>query len=232
MRKQLLFVTDSLGLPRFLPERVAGHQVWVNLVARSFEGQVDPYFYTVAGLHTSDLVSSLDVQLGGFDADIVVLQVGIVDCAPKALGENERKAVLRLPDPLRRMIHGFLRRNYARVVQWRDLTYVPETRFKENLVRFRAHFKGCRFVVVPIAPADQGYRKKNPLIDRNIRNYNRLIESVFPEAFAREAFEGADPDSLFASDHHHLSIPGHAAVARAVVARVRAALAAGPGAEG
>lgn len=199
----------------------------MNLVARSLEGLVDPYFYTVAGLHSSDLVSSLSIQLGGFDADIVVVQIGIVDCAPKALRENERKVVLRLPGPLRRLIHTFLRRNYARIVRWRDVTYVSEARFRENLEVFREHFRGCRFVVVPIAPPNRGYVIKNPLIERNIVNYNRRLEQVFPEGFAREAFEGADPDVLFASDHHHLSIQGHAAVASAVIARVADALAAG-----
>ena len=199
--------------------------MWVNQVARSLEGLVDPYFYTVAGLHSKDLVFSLGVQLGGFDADIVVVQLGIVDCAPKALRENERKLVLRLPGPLRRLIHGFLRRNYARIVQWRDLTYVSEGRFTENLESFRNHFKGCRFVVVPIAPPNRGYQLKNPLIERNINNYNRVLERVFPEEFAGEAFAGADPNVLFVSDHHHLSIQGHAAVASAVTARVRSALA-------
>lgn len=223
-RPRLLFVTDSLGLPRRVPVRVAGHEVWVNQVAHSLEGQVEPYFYTVAGLHSSDLASNLEIQLGGFDADLLVLQIGIVDCAPKALRENERKVVTRLPGPLRLLVHNFLRRNYARIVMWRDVTYVSQDRFRTNLESFREHFRDCEFVVVPIAPANQGYRAKNPLIDRNIRAYNRILETVFGEAFASETFEGADPELLFVSDHHHLSIEGHATVARAVAARSLAAL--------
>ncbi|MGH7438093.1 MAG: hypothetical protein ACRENE_20615 [Polyangiaceae bacterium] len=226
-RKRLLFVTDSLGLPRVTPTRVEGEFVWVNHVAREMEDACRCFFYTVGGLHTNRLVESLATICEAFEPEILVLQVGIVDCAAKALSENERKIVARLPAIVQRPIHRFIRDNYARIVRFRDITYVPKNVFRANLLRLKDTFSSCAFVVVPIGAPNRAYSRKNPLIARNIAGYNAELAEVFGEAFLSETFTGEDLETLYIEDHHHLSKAGHRLVTRHVSERIRTLVANG-----
>lgn len=208
-RKKVLFLTDSLGLPRLLPEPVYDDQVWTSMVAEELRDSFSFFYYTNAGLHTSAIVSTLNNQLGAFRPDVIVFQVGIVDCAPRSMKENERKVLERLPKLLREPIKKRIKTNYGSIVLKRDITYVSREAFENNLKLIKKFYERTEFVVIPIAPATEGYIEKNPLICRNIDDYNAILHRIFGDKFCDDLWSASDIDHLFLSDHHHLSVSGN-----------------------
>lgn len=221
-RPKLLFLTDSLGEPRLSPEPIYDDQVWPRLVASHVDKRYDCYFFSRPGLHTGGMRENLAVQLGAYRPDIIALQIGIVDCSPRAMRENERKVIARLPGPLRTTALRLIRENYARLIAWRDITYVSEPSFRENLDALRAHFVEARFIALPIGLANTAYKQRNPLIERNITRYNQALADVFGADYVAETFDGVDIEQFYLSDNHHLSARGHQVYADAVMRRLDA----------
>lgn len=224
MLTKVLFLTDSLGTPRLVPSPVFDDDVWTYRVVASQRARIAPFFYTLNGLHTGLMRQGLANVLGAFRPEIVILQIGIVDCAPKALKENELKVVTRLPAVLNRPIHRFVKRNYQALVKLRDITYVSRDDFRANLRAVAEHFSRASFVVVPIGPPNTAYKAKNPLMERNIGDYNDVLASVFGDAFAAEIYAGVDLEAFYLADNHHLSPHGHRTVAERVERRLDALL--------
>ncbi|XOV79192.1 MAG: SGNH/GDSL hydrolase family protein [Aestuariibacter sp.] len=214
--RKILFITDSLGLPRAQPELVPDDATWTYVVSKRLKEHFDFFYYTVAGLHTGMLVQSLKFQAGAFRPDLIVLQIGIVDCAPRALKENERKVIQRLPGFISKVLLGFVRRNYHYLIRKRKISYVSLFQFENNLIELRNFFKRSQFLVVPIAPANTAYIESNPLISNNIKEYNKVLTKVFGEENILNVWEGEDPELLFLSDNHHLSVSGNAVLGQGV----------------
>ncbi|MBF0171711.1 MAG: SGNH/GDSL hydrolase family protein [Nitrospinae bacterium] len=208
------------------PFPVYASDVWLYRVARETVAVVEPYYYVQPGLHTTMMVNALDNQLGAFAPEVVVLQVGIVDASPRALSEIERKVIARLPGFVQRLTHAFVRKSYARLITTRKITYVSPERFAANLDRIKQVFAPARFVVVPIGVPNEGYRRKNPLIEQNVARYNGLLAEAFGPDLLTDIFEG-DVERFYTPDHHHLSAEGHAAVAASVVRRLNGLTGAG-----
>lgn len=207
--KKILIITDSLGVPRLKPEAVLDDQVWTYRLFNDLKYKYSFYLYTVPGLHTNMLVSSLNNQLGAYQPDIVILQIGIVDCAPRALREIERKIIARFPNIIQRLIVEFVQNNYARLVVHRNITYVSLNQFSENLLKLREAFFSTQFIVVPIAPSNLAYEKKNPKIKSSILRYNQALSTVFKDSLMYDIFPKECLDDIFLSDNHHLNCKGH-----------------------
>lgn len=90
MKPKLLIFTDSLGLPREKPEIVEYNQTWVNLLKANFEILVFSF-----GGGTVDQMYSQIAYLKMFNPDFVIVQSGIVDCAPRALKQYELEIIKR-----------------------------------------------------------------------------------------------------------------------------------------
>ena len=219
-KSRALFITDSLGLPRLVPERVTADEVWTTRVAKALSRDFAFFYYTRGGMHSGGLNADLNVHVAAFEAEVVILQVGIVDCAPRALSENEAKVALRLPGPLGRFVHAVVRRYYGQIIRARDIAYVSEREFEENLSAVRRAFGAAEFVVVPIGSPNTAYKRKNPLIARNVGRYNDVLVSVFGNGVLSGLFDGLELERTFVSDNHHLSPSGHAHVAQGVIARL------------
>lgn len=220
-RLKLLFLTDSLGLPRRQPESVVDHNTWPYRTAIELRDSFDAYFYLFAGLHTRMAVAHLRNQLGAFTPDCLVLQIGIVDCAPRAITEMERRILDHAPGFFSRPLHRLVRRNYSRLIRARRLAYVPSEEFRHNLTTLRDYFSAANFLVVPIGPANAQYQKQNPLLAEAIHKYNAILGEVFADGLLSDTYSDTDPESLFMSDNHHLSLEGHRVVATAVQRRLQ-----------
>lgn len=207
-RKKVLFLTDSLGLPR--PNReVLASQTWGHLVASQLCRKYDFYFQFFGGLHTKKLVlERLYGYLAGYDPDIVVLQIGIVDCSPRVLRNGEKWFLSRLPF-VRNYIRIFISKYHAQLSNIRKLTYTTTSEFEKNLRVIKDSFPNSEIIVIPIAPANREYKLMAPKIVNNIYQYNNILENVFGDFFLKKTYLGIDVKTLFLSDHHHLSVLGH-----------------------
>lgn len=214
--KTILVITDSLGVPRTAPEVLSDEACWVYRLLDANAGRFRFRLSTVPGLDSSRLLEMARFYHAAMRPDVIVLQVGIVDCYPRALRRGELALVTRLPRLLSRLVHALLRRFHSTLVQVRNIRYVPPERFRHNLQELRALFPAAAFVVVPVAPATQDYRRRNPLVEQSIADYNAILAAEFGGGFLAGCYAGEVPEAIVASDNHHLSEHGNRLVQAAV----------------
>ena len=207
---KVLVVTDSLGLPRPVPEKVMPHETWVSLLA----AQYDLVQFSSGGATIGDLYAQSE-YMKMHEPDAVVIQSGIVDCAPRAFSrfENEFINKFRLT---RSLSKRFLNKN--RIVKLRakrNVTYTPILQFEAYMRKFESVFPNI--VWVEIAPSNEVYEKKVPGITENISKYNAIIKKVAGNRVIQLSDLNADD---IMSDHIHLNVSGN----RKLSEKVKAAL--------
>ena len=112
-------------------------------------------------------------------ADIVIVHVGIVDCAPRIFLRRERNFVetLRLKR-LRNFILNFVHKHRRRIVLLRRLVYVPPARFKElveeMVERARASKIRSLLLINIVSPPDK-LEERSPGFQKNVRIYNQFL---------------------------------------------------------
>ena len=91
---RVLFLTDSLSLPRAYPGgQVKWEDIYVNLLRREMPDL--EVIHVGIGAATITELLRLQNYYALVEPDIVVLHCGIVDCTPRALGEIELQEIGR-----------------------------------------------------------------------------------------------------------------------------------------
>lgn len=151
----------------------------------------------------------------------VIIQLGIVDCAPRPLHPWERGLLGRLwPSSLRDWVVDVIHRHRAWIIEHRGLIQ------RTALAKFREHFgqlvSSClasteSVAILPIFPATESILARNPRLAVEIGKYNEAMRTN-PRALAFDAKDlfGASPiESLFvAPESVHLNQHGHDLLAR------------------
>lgn len=189
--KKIVAIGDSLALP--------GHSnryedTWFYLLQRFMEDALYISFFR-RGLTTTVLVTEGGGEsfpgafpmgadcLEHYMPDIVILQLGIVDCAPRLFGTHslEAKLVNRMPLTLRSRYIHLVKKLRTRS---EDRVDVPLPRFRNNIEVF---LKRCmlhnvkRVIFIKICTPDQRVLKKNPLMLTNVTKYNECIDQIVNE---------------------------------------------------
>lgn len=111
--------------------------------------------------------------------DMVVIHVGIVDCAPRVFLRRERGFIENLrSERLRRGILNFVHKHRSRIIELRKKVYVPPHRFKALLDQAvsRAVANPARkllFVNI-ISPSDT-LEARSPGFQSNVKLYNEML---------------------------------------------------------
>jgi hypothetical protein len=127
MKKVILVLTDSLGLPRSSPETCKFKETWPEILRN--EGYKIRQC-SIGGGTSSDLAKQVtyyeEVPLRA-----CVIQVGIVDCTPKFATKFEIGIIKKAGSRISNKVLGLLNKKIVR--SYRDVTYVNESKFKSNL---------------------------------------------------------------------------------------------------
>jgi hypothetical protein len=238
-RIQLMVYGDSLGLPR-ATEGIPYTSTYAEVLRSSLETarseEVDLYNRSRGGATIRGLYEDWATDMtyfGAGEAAIVVIQSGIVDCAPRPIPTLIRRIVGRLPGPLHRYVVRFLHVHRVNILRagavWRE---TPPDAFSGVLRRWlnEAGAVSGRVYVVNIAPTTMAMDAHSPGLAKSIEEYNRLISSAIRESGrsnvrlvdVHEAILGA-PDGVSRNinpgDGHHITADGHALYARLIVER-------------
>lgn len=210
---RILVLTDSLGLPRDTPEVVFYEQTWPNLLKKEGYEVIQA---SVGGGTIIDLYRQAAYYMV-CSPDIVVLQVGIVDCAPRMLTQNENyffnnfkvtRAVLGVITP-----HFG---NYIRKV--RKAYYVKPKLFIYYLNLLLSFFQNSKVYCIGILPICAEYEVKAQGISKRAEAYNKILKNIFKERFISTY---GIPFSGIMSDFHHLNPEGHKYVFLKVISMLR-----------
>jgi acyl-CoA thioesterase I len=157
------------------------------------------------------------------EPDVVVLQIGVVDCAPRIISRRE-KQVLNLPGFPVRVRDAMIERRKAHRLQitGRDplsKVYTPPADFRRYFNDFGALVDSMdsqpELLVVPVVVDLRPMEQKSPGYTENVIRYNRILER-FCEAPRRRLVQappltddGPSRARMFCSDHYHLSAAGN-----------------------
>ena len=144
----------------------------------------------------------------GFDRfGVVIIQLGIVDCAPRYLREWESRMIARFPSILRgkiiRLVTSVRSQSISRA-------YVPLREYEKNLESF---IRRCSrpVLIIKILKPGKKHIKANPMVGDAVALYNRAID-VVASSHANVSVLEFPPervDELTLADGYHLNAKGH-----------------------
>lgn len=198
---RILVLTDSLGLPRGSPSSLEPEQTWIGHFKKHF---IDSEIVqlSVGGFTTSDLLEQL-TYYKHYNPDVVLVQIGIVDCAPRAIRKDEYflkrllQLITKILPTIGKKVYGFIRKH-------RNESYVSLSVFERN-VTFVLCQLSCPVFWVSITGACF-YENILPGVSKKIILYNAVLKKVMKEKYIDCL--GID-DSCFMGDGHHLNTQGH-----------------------
>ncbi|MGH8616789.1 MAG: hypothetical protein ACREUW_03795 [Burkholderiales bacterium] len=219
---------DSLSLPR-ANDGVGHRQTYAEVLAEDIRVRfpaiaLSLYNRSGGGLTIDALHERYlhDCSYFGTPAhQVLIIQCGIVDCAPRPIPTFLRAIIGKLPGRVRAPITGFLHRARPQLLgagfSWRLTT---PYRFTKVLVRWLAHATGTstRVYVVNIAPAGPGIATHSPGLAASIDAYNALIAQAVATAVGsavlvdvHAAITSAADVAMYvsASDGHHITREGN-----------------------
>lgn len=195
----VLILTDSLAFPRSEPEVVSYEQTWVALLKRRFP-EIDFVHCGRGGATIEDLFKHSAYYHSTIKPALVLVQSGIVDCAPRALSVIEQQVLQRLPI-FGSMLLALVRKNAARLRRWRDMSYTSLASYEAWVQAFERLYANVYWI--GIMPADAEYESRVQGIAAAVKRYNGVLR-------CRNYISTTDFSSRdMMSDHHHLNADGH-----------------------
>lgn len=208
MQDTILIVGDSLGLPR---ENMPYEKTWPRLVSKFTRSHVVAKVQralTTATLHSGMYQDWLEF----YTPNMVILQVGIVDCAPRYIknGGLAMKLLGVAPGPVKSAAWKIIKKA-GRKAKYAD---VSSEKFKANLEKYidRCVKAGVSNVLlISIARSGSAMVRSNPGVLGQLTCYNEIIRTV-AEQFAIckviDVLAYAD-DAYFLEDGYHLNEYGN-----------------------
>jgi hypothetical protein len=229
---------DSLGMPRSL-DGIHYTETYAELLTSALRAQglqVDLYNRSKGNIALDELktLAINDHRYFGNWPEIVVIQCGIVDCAPRPVSGRIRRLVGRLPAHLRSKAISFLHSNRARILnngfRWRVTEPQEFQTAYVELLRSVSGYDGWIYAV-GIAPTTPEMEQHSPGLTSSILLYNEIICTAARDAGNSVRFvdvNGAileDADGLRRymnlTDGHHITTEGHSLYARLILAAVQ-----------
>lgn len=230
-RPRVVALSDSLSLPRpgLSWEDTWPSRLYEDLRQLGLDAEVINFGRR---RRTVDTLTGPDFeQLVEFvEPDIVVLQVGIVDCSPRVFSRRSRDLLNHRYFPARLRDWLVARRSAKRasIVAKDPLAkvYVPPSTFRRTLEAFAARLEALprvpALVVIPIVAAPEVLESKSPGHRSNVDLYNRHLQEVS----ARRGWTWLATDALgsvpapFDADGYHLSAAGNRALASVLAGEI------------
>jgi lysophospholipase L1-like esterase len=150
-----------------------------------------------------------------YTPDVVFVQVGIVDCAPRVISRKVENIISLLPGVRSgyRFLIKKLRRGLNRLY---NLNYVSLDDFERNIKKINYMFDSKPVFFIPIFPASDEYERVLPGIKRNIKLYNSKIAK-----YKMVDYKCYQPESFTMSDYHHLNEKGHELIYKEVLNSIK-----------
>jgi lysophospholipase L1-like esterase len=234
----LVVYGDSLGLPRNALE-VRREDTYAELVAaRLCEGRREATLYnrSLGGVPIGRMLEHFTADVwyfGPLKQATCIIQLGIVDCAPRPVTSRDKARIDRLPAVVRQPVIATIRRWRPTLIEHGLFTReTSEEDFRAKLAQFvrlaADNFGGV--VVVNICPNHPDIEARSPKMPDSIAAYNRIIADVVADAatptvrladvFAAISAEGID-GRVNPADGHHINVAGHQTYAAVIEQAMR-----------
>lgn len=208
--KRILILSDSLGLPRDNPELCSYEATWPILL-KEYGNLI--HQVSIGGATSGELLAQIFYHKM-FKPDITIVQVGIVDCAPRFATKYEL-AILKKMSIAGKWLLKLMNKKSVRA--FRNITYVSPRIFEYNISEILKRLDNSDLYFLSILPASADYEQVLPGINTNISKYNRILERVSGERYIDLS---TIPLNGVMSDGHHLNAIGHAFIANELLIKL------------
>ncbi len=238
---RIVVLADSLAMPR---EDVRFEHTWPYRLQAALReaGLTADVVNCAARARTADmLIADFTEHVVFKEPTDIVVQVGVVDCAPRIISRRMRRYLNRrwVPSAVRDAVIRRRSARRARIVA-RDplrLVYTKPHRFAAVFEEFGSRLRRLswpiRVYVVPILFEGSALETRSPGFGKNVAAYNAILADFSGrhggEWIAPEGLLAPHRSTAFCSDGIHLSPMGNAMLAREVCRRVLARTATGAG---
>lgn len=208
--KKILVLTDSLGLPRAVPEQTLYEETWPYALKKQgyFVHQVS------IGEATSEDLKNQIFYHKMYEPDLVIVQVGIVDCAPRFATQFELALLNRIPF-FGKFIINFLKTKQVRKL--RQKTYVILQTFEINIKNIQDCFT-VPVYFISIINATTGYEEKLNVVTNNIKRYYTTLKSISKYYIDLNNL----PIQGIMADFHHINHYGHRYIYDLIIKEINA----------
>lgn len=198
--KKILVMTDSLALPRAKPEICKYEEIWPVLLRRN-----DFYVHqiSIGGATIDELFRQVEYHFMS-KPDIVIIQSGIVDSAPRALTKFEN-LIFNKYKLTRMILKKFLVPHLNFLRNKRKITYTDLDKFEKYVLKFKKAFSATDFYWIAIIPPNIEYEMKVPGISKNVSDFNMILE----KHLGKNLIKVVDVSKGVMSDNIHLNAEGH-----------------------
>jgi lysophospholipase L1-like esterase len=195
---KILILTDSLSLAREHEGKIISYEETYPYLLKKQFPHIDFSFTCIGGATIEILYSQLDYYKY-FRPDLVILQCGIVDCAPRAFSPFERKIINKLG------LVKLLKKTIYLLRKHRGYKYTSLKDFKKYSKKFKTLLEpNSNIYSIGILPASSSYEAKVPGIQKSIKKYNEILSNNFLFISTNDF-----PEDGFLSDFFHLNSKGH-----------------------
>ena len=184
-KKKILCIGDSLALPghgnRFEDTWFCKLQVHFSnfLFASHFKRAITTEILISEGGGDTVFPSGADC-LEFYLPDIIILQLGIVDCAPRFLKQSSlfTKVLERMPNKIKSLIYTILKKFKKRSSKNADIIPIQFFHYLEVYLNRCKKNNVKKVVIIKICTPDERMIMKNPEIINAIQEYNGIIDEM------------------------------------------------------
>lgn len=225
---KVVILADSLALPR---EEVGGDRCFEvtypfllhDLLVTRFGTSAPLIIERGMRLRTVEAVlTDWHEQVTLRHADVVVVHVGVVDCAPRVFLRRENAFLARRPTWIREPVLRFVHKHRRRIIQTRPRVYVGLDRFRRHIEEVTQKAQAARLeslVYINIVEPPQAIEERSPGFQRNVELYNKVLaqQSAHPRVSLidlNRAIADAGGSDKLTLDGVHLNVQGHEILAK------------------
>lgn len=221
---KILVLGDSLAFPRHTKGQSLEH-AWPDLVANRIPGSVLWQRARAANMSSGVLDEARELNFFFGDTvpfDVVVVQVGIVDCCPRPVPASVLRFLRGFTAGVR--IAAMIDKHHGFLVRLRARPWIAAPVFAANVAGAVAALRKLapRLILLAIAPPRHHLLENAPGVEGQVRLYNQVLRRVVEQhprgTLFVDPYSDSNPDLLVLADGHHLTAKGHASVASALVA--------------
>jgi len=229
---------DSLAMPR--KAIVKYNERYIYLVQEWIQKKVSPEYIELkdrakGSVTILDMIEQYEHDSGyyEFPGDILILQSGVVDCAPRPVAQETREKISRMPAFIKKIVVKYLHRNRSKILQKGNAhVRVEKELFFNSVKQFlqRAQKDYKRIYVINVCPTNKKTEEHSPGFTNNINEYNTLIKKAIKETdsptislvdinkYINDRFEKID-DYILKEDGHHLTPLGNKIIAEDIISK-------------
>lgn len=204
-KMKCLCIGDSLALPR---KGVLFSETWFYKCQQAFSDFIifdnrSQWAQTTKALQSPNILEY-------YQPEIVVIHLGIVDCAPRRIFENfilNANAVI-IKTVFKHLVWRFFN------VRYKKFSIISEKQFENNV---RDYLERCKnnnvkkVVIISICPPTTTFLQKNSAVKIAVEKYNSILEKITDKyEFAEYVCAIPNNDNkFFLDDGHHINNVGH-----------------------